>query len=77
LTVSYEQLDRDPIGTLGALLAALGLEENVAGSIVDAAAGGKGIPIPGVYREGRVGAWRSGLSPDEAAQVEALANDFE
>jgi glycosyltransferase involved in cell wall biosynthesis len=76
-TVAYEELNLDPVGQLRALLAALGLEEDAVDSIVDAAAGGKGIPIPGVYREGRVGAWRSDLSPGEIAQVEALANEFE
>ena len=75
LTLTYEALDRDPIGQLSALLDALGLEDDVVDSIVDAAADGKGIPIPGVYREGRVGAWRSDLSPDEIAQVESLSSD--
>lgn len=75
--VAYENLNGDPVGQLSALLAVLGLEIDAVDEIVDAAAGGKGIPIAGVYREGRVGAWRSDLSPEEITQVEALANDFE
>ena len=76
-TVAYEDLSGDPVGQLDALFAALGLENDAVGEIVDSAAGGKGIPIPGVYRDGRVGAWRSDLGPEEITQLEELANDCE
>jgi glycosyltransferase involved in cell wall biosynthesis len=75
--VAYEKLSRDPVGEFSALLATLGLEKDSVDKIVYAAAGGKGISIPGVYREGRVGAWRSDLSPEEIAQLETLVSDFE
>ena len=76
-TVAYEDLSGDPVEQLNALLDALGLEKDAVDEIVEAAAGGKGIPIPGVYREGRVGAWRSDLGPEEITKLEELANDYE
>ncbi|MDX1406104.1 MAG: sulfotransferase [Woeseiaceae bacterium] len=75
-TVTYEELSRNPSEPLYKLLDALGLETEAVDQIVHAAADGKGIPIPGVFRRGRVGAWQSELSPEEIVQVEGLCNDF-
>ncbi|HYD64547.1 sulfotransferase [Azospirillum sp.] len=72
-TVHYEELAENPVGVLTDLLAALNLSTAGVDRQIEACRDGKGIPIKGVFREGKVGAWRDFLTPQDVAAFEGVA----
>lgn len=72
LIVTYEALHSNTASELERLFAALGLDSSSVPEIVEVAENGRSIPIRGVFREGRVGAWRDGLSGEEVEELERL-----
>ncbi len=65
--IRYEELHADPKGRFSRLLEQLGLDVDPVDVLVAAASDGQGIPIAGVFREGRVGGWESGFDADDIA----------
>ena len=75
ITVRYEQLLASPVEVASELFERLGLETGSVEDQVRATAGGRGIPIDGVYRGGDVGKWRRVLSAEEVEAFRRITGD--
>jgi len=67
LMVQYEDLRVDPLYHTTRLLNLLGLDAFLVRAIVDKCEGGRNIPIKGVFRKGKVGAYRDVMSDEDVA----------
>ncbi len=76
IVLHYESLLADTPGQLAVLLGRLHLSTAAIPHMIAEAAGGKGIPIPGVFREGGTGGWRSYFTPAEVADFEKHGGDL-
>ena len=74
--VQYERLLDNAADCLADLLAHLGLSTDYVETQIEACQGGKNIPIPGVFREGRKGGWRKLFKPEDVATFERVAGDL-
>lgn len=72
-TVHYEELAENTVGVLTGLFAALDLSTATVDQQIEDCRDGKGIPIKGVFREGKVGAWREFFTPQDAAAFDRVA----
>jgi hypothetical protein len=74
--ICYEKLLADPAGELTRLQAALGLTNQSCRAQVEASHGGKGIPIPGVFREGSSRGWQRLFTDEEILAFKRIAGDL-
>ncbi len=72
----YEKLLSDTSDELTRLLLSLGLSTHAIEHQVDQSREGKGIPIPGVYREGKTQGWRSLFAEQDVHTFKELAGDL-
>lgn len=73
--VRFEELAANTEAVLGDLLRHLGLSTDHIRLQIREAAGGRGIPIPGVFREGAVGTWRRDLPGSDIHTIERTVGD--
>ena len=74
--VRYETLLRNPRRELTRLLTALGLPIDAVDDQIDACRDGKNIPIPGVFREGKMGGWRKLLTQEDVRSFADITGDL-
>lgn len=71
--VGYAPLWADPVGVLGGLCAALGLDPAPVPALVEATRGGRSLPaaLKGVFREGTPGQGQARFTPEQLAYIAA------
>lgn len=74
--VAYESLLERPEQELVRLLLALGLSDDHVEEYVQACRNGKGIDIPGVFREGQTGGWKKEFSSSDVKRFKRIAGDM-